>query len=104
MRLSKRKSEIYFFLAVNLARFLRLDPEVALKQSNLKFKERFQEMESEALGSGVQLAQLSKEKLENLWDGGEIEGSKSNLGGQRLMKSRSLITRPPRRLVAEKPS
>jgi len=56
------------FVAVNLARFLGLDPEVALKHSNLKFKSRFQDMEKEAERSGQRLAQLSKEELELLWD------------------------------------
>jgi nucleoside triphosphate diphosphatase len=55
------------FSVVNLARFLGLDPEVTLKHSNLKFKERFQEMEREASGLGQRLSQLSKEKLELLW-------------------------------------
>ena len=55
------------FSAVNLARFLGLDPEVTLKYSNLKFKERFQGMESEALASGRRLSQLSKEELEQFW-------------------------------------
>ena len=56
------------FVAVNLARFLGFDPEVALKHSNLKFKSRFQEMETEAARSGQRLAQLSKEELELLWE------------------------------------
>ena len=56
------------FSVVNLARFLRLDPEVALKHSNLKFKMRFQEMESEASHSRQRLSELSKEKLEQLWE------------------------------------
>jgi MazG family protein len=56
------------FSAVNLARFLGLDPEVTLKRSNLKFKERFQEMESKALHSGQSLPQLSKEEMEGLWE------------------------------------
>jgi MazG family protein len=55
------------FSVVNLARFLGLDPEVTLKRSNLKFKERFQEMEREALGSRRHLSELSKENLELLW-------------------------------------
>lgn len=54
--------------AVNVARFLKLDPEVVLKHSNLKFKTRFQQMESEASSSGRTLAQLSNETLEILWD------------------------------------
>ena len=56
------------FVAVNLARFLKFDPEVALKKSNLKFKSRFQLMEKEAEQSGQRLAQLSKEELEVLWE------------------------------------
>jgi tetrapyrrole methylase family protein/MazG family protein len=56
------------FVAVNLARFLGFDPEVALKYSNLKFKSRFQDMENEALRSGQRLSQLSKEELEVLWE------------------------------------
>jgi MazG family protein len=58
---------------VNLARFLGLDPEVTLKLSNLKFKERFQEMESEASRSGQRLPDLSKEKLEQLWDEAKVK-------------------------------
>ena len=34
------------FAAVNLARFLHIDPEIALKHANGKFVRRFQEMES----------------------------------------------------------
>ena len=56
------------FSVVNLARFLGLDPEVTLKHSNLKFKERFQEMEREASRSRKRLSDLSKEKLEQLWE------------------------------------
>ena len=56
------------FSAVNLARFLKLDPEATLKQANLKFKMRFLEMEAEASHSGQSLSQLSKETLEILWD------------------------------------
>ena len=56
------------FVAVNLARFLGFDPEVALKHSNLKFKLRFQNMELDAAHSGQRLPQLSKEELEVLWE------------------------------------
>ena len=55
------------FSIVNVARFLGFDPEVTLKQSNLKFKKRFQEMEREASRSGQSLSQLSKVELEDLW-------------------------------------
>jgi len=56
------------FSVVNLARFLKLDPEVVLKQANFKFKMRFQGMEAEASRSGQGLDQRSKETLEILWD------------------------------------
>jgi tetrapyrrole methylase family protein/MazG family protein len=56
------------FSLVNLARFLGLDPEVTLKYSNSKFKQRFQDMERAALYSGQSLSELSKEELEVLWE------------------------------------
>ncbi|MGA7792520.1 MAG: nucleoside triphosphate pyrophosphohydrolase [Candidatus Acidiferrales bacterium] len=56
------------FSVVNLARFLGLDPEVTLKHSNLKFKIRFQDMEREASHSRQRLSDLSKERLEQLWE------------------------------------
>ena len=56
------------FSVVNLARFLKLDPEVILKKSNLKFKQRFCDMERAALYSGQSLSKLSKEELEVLWE------------------------------------
>ena len=55
------------FSVVNLARFLGFDPEVTLKHSNHKFKERFQKMEREALSSDRQLSKLSKQELDLLW-------------------------------------
>jgi len=61
------------FSVVNLVRFLGLDPEVTLKHSNLKFKERFQQMESEASRSGQRLSELSKEELEQLWDAAKVK-------------------------------
>jgi len=61
------------FSVVNLARFLGLDPEVTLKHSNLKFKMRFQKMESEASRCGQSLSDLSKEKLEQLWTEAKVK-------------------------------
>jgi MazG family protein len=67
---SRREEEVgdLLFVAVNLARFLGFDPEVTLKHSNLKFKQRFQNMEADAASSGQRLAQLSKDELEVLWE------------------------------------
>ena len=52
------------FTAVNLARHLKIDPELALRDTNAKFRRRFASMESE---SPRPLEELSSEKLEALW-------------------------------------
>jgi len=56
------------FVAVNLARFLHLDPEIALKKSSAKFSRRFRQMERLALAQGTTLAQLPRPQMESLWD------------------------------------
>jgi len=56
------------FAAVNLARFLEIDPEVSLKKANAKFKRRFEWMESAAQKSGARLADVSRTEMEQLWD------------------------------------
>jgi tetrapyrrole methylase family protein / MazG family protein len=61
------------FTVVNLSRFLGLDPEVTLKKSNKKFKQRFIAMEAEALNRQVDLSRLSKEELEELWQSAKIK-------------------------------
>ena len=56
------------FAAVNLARFLKVDPEIALKRSNAKFTSRFQEMERLARASGRALANVPRSEMESLWE------------------------------------
>jgi nucleoside triphosphate diphosphatase len=56
------------FVAVNLARFLNLDPELALKKSNSKFSRRFREMERQARAQGTTLAQIPRPQMESLWN------------------------------------
>jgi MazG family protein len=55
------------FAAVNVARFLGADPEIALKKANRKFQTRFQWMEAVALAEGRSLAELPRERMEELW-------------------------------------
>jgi tetrapyrrole methylase family protein/MazG family protein len=55
------------FAAVNLARFLKIDPEIALKRSNAKFTSRFREMERLARSSGRALADVPRSEMELLW-------------------------------------
>lgn len=56
------------FAAVNLARFLKVDPEIALKRTNTKFSSRFREMERIAAESGRQLADVPRDEMEALWE------------------------------------
>src|SRR5262249_53120908 len=56
-----------FFVLVNIARYLSLDPESALKKTNRKFKRRFQWMEDQLRSSGRTPQQASMEELESLW-------------------------------------
>lgn len=56
------------FVAVNLARFLELDPEIALKKTSQKFSRRFREMERVARERGTTLAEVPREEMEGLWE------------------------------------
>lgn len=56
-----------FFVMVNIARYLLLDAESALRKANRKFKRRFQWMEKQLLISGRGPEQASMAELELLW-------------------------------------
>ena len=56
------------FVAANVARFLGLDPEIALLKANRKFKRRFQWMEKEAKRRGAALADTDRPHMEELWN------------------------------------
>jgi tetrapyrrole methylase family protein / MazG family protein len=56
------------FSCVNVARFLGVDPEIALKAANRKFKQRFQWMESAAAKEGKRFADLPRSRMEDLWN------------------------------------
>ena len=56
-----------FFVLVNIARYLSLDPESALKKTNRKFKRRFQWMEDQLRASGRGPADATMDELESLW-------------------------------------
>ncbi len=52
------------FTAVNLARHLKIDPELALRDTNAKFRRRFSSME---IASPHPLEELTPDQLESLW-------------------------------------
>lgn len=56
-----------FFVLVNIARYLSLDSESALRKTNRKFKRRFQSMEARLHQAGRTVEQASADELESLW-------------------------------------
>jgi tetrapyrrole methylase family protein / MazG family protein len=56
------------FAAVNLSRFLKIDPEIALKKANAKFSRRFRAMEGLARKNGREFKDLPREEMEAFWD------------------------------------
>lgn len=65
-RLEEEVGDLFFAL-VNLARYLSLDSEGALKKTNRKFRRRFQWMEERLQASGRKAEQVNMEELEALW-------------------------------------
>jgi MazG family protein len=55
------------FVVANLARYLSLDPESALRKTNRKFKRRFQWLEEELHRRGRRPQETPLEELEALW-------------------------------------
>jgi len=74
-RQSRVEDEIgdILFVIVNLARFLKIDSESALKRANRKFKTRFQYMETQLARSGRNLDGTSLDEMETLWKQAKVE-------------------------------
>lgn len=56
------------FSLVNYARFLQVDAENALERTNKKFIHRFTQMEQQALKQGKDLASMSLEEMDAIWN------------------------------------
>ena len=56
------------FSLVNLARFIKVNPEDALRQAANRFVERFQFIEAQAAASGREVGELSFAEMDRLWD------------------------------------
>jgi uncharacterized protein YabN with tetrapyrrole methylase and pyrophosphatase domain len=62
------------FVAVNIARFLKIDPETALRKANQKFVSRFQHIERSLREAGKDVSQSNIEEMERLWQEAKKEG------------------------------
>ena len=58
----------FLFSVVNYARFLDIDPEIALEKSNKKFTKRFEKIEHEVRKRGLSLGEVNIKDLNLLWD------------------------------------
>jgi tetrapyrrole methylase family protein / MazG family protein len=74
------------FAAVNLARVLQVDPEIALKNANAKFARRFREMERLSAKKGQSFVDVPRAEKEKLWETAkhsEKQPAKSEAAGKR---------------------
>ena len=63
-----------FFVLVNIARFLKVDPEQALWKTNAKFRRRFAHVERGLEAAGKTPQQASVEEMEALWQDAKRRG------------------------------
>jgi len=67
-----------FFVLVNVARYLSLDSESALRKTNRKFRRRFEWMERQLRASGETPETVPVERLESLWQQAKLEERQSS--------------------------
>jgi ATP diphosphatase len=58
---------------VNLARYLEVDPEAALRRTNRKFRRRFAHVENSLRAEGKELGEASLDEMEVHWQGAKCE-------------------------------
>ncbi|HEY5119360.1 MAG TPA: nucleoside triphosphate pyrophosphohydrolase, partial [Anaerolineales bacterium] len=66
----EREAELgdLIFAAVNYARWVKVDPEAALREANARFRTRFEHVEAAAKRLGKPLKGMSLEELDALWE------------------------------------
>ncbi|HEY7338311.1 MAG TPA: nucleoside triphosphate pyrophosphohydrolase [Bryobacteraceae bacterium] len=62
------------FVVVNIARFLKVDPEQALRKTNAKFRRRFSHIEKGLAAAGKTLRQAGIDEMESLWQEAKRNG------------------------------
>ena len=56
------------FSMINYARFIDVDPEMALERTNKKFIKRFQYLESESKKDGKEMSEMTLEEMDEYWN------------------------------------
>lgn len=56
------------FSLINYARFIGVDPEIALERTNKKFIKRFQYLETESKKDGKNLSEMSLDEMDQYWN------------------------------------
>ncbi|WP_273837092.1 nucleoside triphosphate pyrophosphohydrolase [Guptibacillus sedimenti] len=64
------------FALVNVARYYKIDPEVAIHRTNHKFVSRFQYIERRVKEKGLEIEKLSLEELDYFWNEAKQKGIK----------------------------
>lgn len=64
------------FALVNVARYYKIDPEVAIHRTNHKFISRFQYIEERVKENGLEIEKLSLEELDYFWNEAKQKGIK----------------------------
>ncbi|NLJ23984.1 MAG: nucleoside triphosphate pyrophosphohydrolase [Firmicutes bacterium] len=62
------------FALVNVARYLDVDPEMALREAVKKFTARFHYIEEMAAKQGLKLTEMSLEEMDELWNAAKRQG------------------------------
>jgi len=67
------------FVIVNIARFLKVDPEQALRGTNAKFRRRFEHVEKGLESQGKSPREATIEEMEGLWQQAKLLESKKDV-------------------------
>jgi len=73
-----------FFALVNMARFLKFDPEESLRKANQRFVDRFHFMEKRAKSSRKPLSKMTPAEMDRLWE--EAKSAERKAGPKRLKR------------------
>ncbi|MGA2764320.1 MAG: nucleoside triphosphate pyrophosphohydrolase [Spirochaetia bacterium] len=74
------------FSVINLSRFLKADPSLALRATNAKFERRFREVEKRLAAQGVGPAEAGLSRMDDLWNQVKSEEATGTAGPQNASK------------------